>query len=98
MQLVFCFHVRKICRSTHLLASLYKPLILFSTTEFVLYQYPQAVFDCQFLIIVLKVLSEALTVLERMKHRGAVGCEESCGDGAGIMTGIPHAFYEQVIQ
>ena len=98
MQLVFCFHVRKIFRSTHLLASLYKPLILFSTTEFVLYQYPHAVFDCQFLIIVLKVLSEALTVLERMKHRGAVGCEESCGDGAGIMTGIPHAFYEQVIQ
>ncbi|XP_058953024.2 uncharacterized protein [Pocillopora verrucosa] len=45
-----------------------------------------------------QVLSEALTVLERMKHRGAVGCEESCGDGAGVMTGIPHAFYEQVIQ
>lgn len=49
-------------------------------------------------LTVLKVLSEALTVLERMKHRGAVGCEESCGDGAGVMTGIPHAFYEQVIQ
>ncbi|KAL9969477.1 hypothetical protein ACROYT_G021697 [Oculina patagonica] len=45
-----------------------------------------------------QVLSEALTVLERMKHRGAVGCEENCGDGAGVMTGIPHAFYEQVIQ
>jgi len=43
-------------------------------------------------------LSEALTVLERMKHRGAVGCEENCGDGAGVMTGIPHAFYERVLE
>ena len=45
-----------------------------------------------------KVLSEALTVLERMKHRGACGFEENCGDGAGVMTGIPHAFYQRVIQ
>ena len=45
-----------------------------------------------------QALTEALTVLERMKHRGAVGCEENCGDGAGVMTGIPHAFYQRVIQ
>ncbi|KAK2570832.1 Glutamate synthase [NADH] [Acropora cervicornis] len=45
-----------------------------------------------------RALTEALTVLERMKHRGAVGCEENCGDGAGVMTGIPHAFYQRVIQ
>ena len=50
------------------------------------------------MVIDLQVLSEALTVLERMKHRGAVGCEENCGDGAGVMTGIPHSFYERVIQ
>ena len=40
----------------------------------------------------------ALRVLERMKHRGACGFEENCGDGAGVMTGIPHAFYQRVIQ
>ena len=61
------------------------------------YKFSVAHWSC-FFFFFFKVLSEALTVLERMKHRGACGFEENCGDGAGVMTGIPHAFYQRVIQ
>ena len=37
-------------------------------------------------------ISDALTVLENMEHRGACGCEVNTGDGAGIMIQIPHEF------
>ena len=36
---------------------------------------------------------DALNMLVRMAHRGACGCEENTGDGAGILVAIPHAFY-----
>ena len=35
---------------------------------------------------------DALHMLSRMDHRGACGCEENTGDGAGILTALPHAF------
>ena len=38
-------------------------------------------------------ISDALTVLENMEHRGACGCEVNTGDGAGIMLQIPHEFF-----
>jgi glutamate synthase (NADPH/NADH) large chain len=38
-------------------------------------------------------ISDALTVLENMEHRGACGCEENTGDGAGIMLQMPHEFF-----
>lgn len=38
-------------------------------------------------------ISDALTVLENMEHRGACGCEVNTGDGAGIMFQIPHEFF-----
>lgn len=38
-------------------------------------------------------VSDALTVLERMAHRGACGCENNTGDGAGIMIQTPHEFF-----
>lgn len=38
-------------------------------------------------------VSDALTVLENMEHRGACGCEVNTGDGAGIMIQIPHEFF-----
>lgn len=38
-------------------------------------------------------ISDALTVLENMEHRGACGCEENTGDGAGIMIQVPHEFF-----
>ncbi len=38
-------------------------------------------------------ISDALTVLENMEHRGACGCEANSGDGAGIMIQVPHEFF-----
>jgi len=39
------------------------------------------------------IVSDALTILENMEHRGACGCEENSGDGAGIMIQVPHEFF-----
>ena len=38
-------------------------------------------------------ISDALTILENMEHRGACGCEANTGDGAGIMIQNPHEFF-----
>ena len=38
-------------------------------------------------------ISDALTILENMEHRGACGCESNTGDGAGLMIQIPHEFF-----
>jgi glutamate synthase (NADPH/NADH) large chain len=38
-------------------------------------------------------ITDALTVLENMEHRGACGCESNTGDGAGIMIQVPHEFF-----
>ena len=40
-----------------------------------------------------QIISDALTILENMEHRGACGCESNTGDGAGIMIQIPHEFF-----
>jgi glutamate synthase (NADPH/NADH) large chain len=39
-----------------------------------------------------QIVSDALTILENMEHRGACGCENNTGDGAGIMIQTPHEF------
>ena len=39
-----------------------------------------------------QIVSDALTILENMEHRGACGCENNSGDGAGIMVQKPHEF------
>ncbi|MBK9795701.1 MAG: glutamate synthase large subunit [Holophagaceae bacterium] len=38
------------------------------------------------------IVRKALQVLCNLEHRGASGSEKSTGDGAGILTQIPHAF------
>jgi glutamate synthase (NADPH/NADH) large chain len=38
------------------------------------------------------LVSDALSMLANMHHRGASGCEENTGDGAGILVQLPHAF------
>ncbi|GLT59237.1 hypothetical protein SLA2020_320680 [Shorea laevis] len=43
-----------------------------------------------------KTITDALEMLVRMTHRGACGCETNTGDGAGILTAIPHEFYLEV--
>ena len=40
-----------------------------------------------------KLVSDALTMLENMEHRGGCGCEPETGDGAGILLQIPHEFF-----
>ncbi|NUO00101.1 MAG: glutamate synthase subunit alpha, partial [Saprospiraceae bacterium] len=40
-----------------------------------------------------QILSDALTILENMEHRGACGCESNTGDGAGLMVQMPHEFF-----
>src|SRR3954465_7952898 len=40
-----------------------------------------------------QIISDALTILENMEHRGACGCENNTGDGAGILIQIPHEFF-----
>lgn len=42
------------------------------------------------------IVEQALTVLENLDHRGACGCEENTGDGAGILLQTPHAFFQEV--
>lgn len=37
-------------------------------------------------------VADALTILENMEHRGACGCENNSGDGAGLLIQIPHEF------
>ena len=38
------------------------------------------------------IVDQALTILENLAHRGAVGSEYNSGDGAGILIQMPHAF------
>ncbi len=40
-----------------------------------------------------QIVSDALTILENMEHRGACGCDPETGDGAGILLQIPHEFF-----
>ncbi|CAG8497102.1 530_t:CDS:2 [Paraglomus occultum] len=40
-----------------------------------------------------KILSDARNILCNMTHRGAVGADARDGDGAGVMTSIPHTLF-----
>lgn len=40
-----------------------------------------------------QTVQDALTMLIAMEHRGACGCEPNSGDGAGILTQLPHEFF-----
>ncbi|MGZ8994672.1 MAG: glutamate synthase subunit alpha, partial [Burkholderiaceae bacterium] len=39
------------------------------------------------------LIQQALLILQNLNHRGAVGADPLCGDGAGILIQIPDAFY-----
>ena len=41
------------------------------------------------------IVHKALTILCNLEHRGACGCEENTGDGAGILIQMPHRFLVQ---
>ena len=42
-----------------------------------------------------KIVKDCLSILCRMEHRGARGAEKNTGDGAGILTQIPHRFFAE---
>src|ERR1700733_11698865 len=39
-----------------------------------------------------EILTQALTALSRLAHRGAIAADGKSSDGVGIMTGIPRDF------
>ena len=45
-----------------------------------------------------QILEDAAIMLQRMKHRGGCGGDNDTGDGAGMMTSIPHTFYARVVK
>lgn len=42
-----------------------------------------------------KIVSDARQLLCAMAHRGATGADSRDGDGAGVMTAIPHRFFQR---
>jgi glutamate synthase (NADPH/NADH) large chain len=43
------------------------------------------------------IISAALGALRNLEHRGAIGSDAGTGDGAGIITQIPDAFFRAVV-
>ncbi len=43
-----------------------------------------------------QIVLDADRMLRHMNHRGACGCEENTGDGAGILTALPDRFLRKV--
>ncbi|MDO4588034.1 MAG: glutamate synthase large subunit [Planctomycetia bacterium] len=43
------------------------------------------------------VIEGGLTVLKRLMHRGATGADAQTGDGAGLLTSLPDAFFRRVV-
>jgi glutamate synthase (NADPH) large chain len=41
------------------------------------------------------IIQNGLKILENLDHRGAVGADELCGDGAGILIQLPDDFYRE---
>jgi glutamate synthase (NADPH/NADH) large chain len=44
-----------------------------------------------------RIVSQALTALHNLDHRGAAGAEPSSGDGAGITVQVPDSFLRAVV-
>ncbi|QDT19150.1 glutamate synthase large subunit [Gimesia chilikensis] len=45
-----------------------------------------------------QIVVDADEMLRHMTHRGACGCEENTGDGAGILVSMPHDFLQRVVK
>ncbi len=41
------------------------------------------------------LVQQALLILQNLDHRGAVGADPLCGDGAGVLIQVPDAFYRE---
>lgn len=45
-----------------------------------------------------QLLKEAIKMADRVEHRGATGGDNATGDGAGVLTSIPHSFYIKALK
>ncbi|KAK6621297.1 hypothetical protein RUM43_011603 [Polyplax serrata] len=45
-----------------------------------------------------KILQDAKTLSLRMNHRGACAGDNGTGDGAGVLTAIPHSLYSAILR
>ena len=45
-----------------------------------------------------QIILDADVVLRNMDHRGACGCEANTGDGAGMLTALPHEFLTKAVK
>ena len=43
-----------------------------------------------------QIIADGLQILVNLTHRGACGCDETTGDGAGILLQMPHDFLKKV--
>lgn len=43
-----------------------------------------------------RIISQAITILKNLAHRGGVGSDPETGDGAGILIQMPHTFMKKV--
>lgn len=43
-----------------------------------------------------RIIADGLQILVNLTHRGACGCDETTGAGAGILMQMPHAFLQKV--
>src|SRR5260370_35058039 len=44
------------------------------------------------------IIQFALTALDRLTHRGGVDADGATGDGAGLLTSLPQAFFRALAQ
>ena len=42
-----------------------------------------------------KIIQDGIKILENLEHRGATGSDPLMGDGAGMLTQIPHKFFKE---
>ncbi|HAJ79701.1 MAG TPA: hypothetical protein DCO75_08005, partial [Fibrobacteres bacterium] len=45
-----------------------------------------------------QIVEEGITVLRNLEHRGAIGGDLKTGDGAGMLTQIPHEFFKKICE
>ena len=45
-----------------------------------------------------EIINQGVTVLKNLSHRGAAGADPKTGDGAGMLTQIPHKFFNKITQ
>ncbi|UCD82470.1 MAG: glutamate synthase large subunit [Desulfobacterales bacterium] len=43
-----------------------------------------------------QIIADGLQILVNLTHRGACGCDETTGDGAGILMQMPHVFLKKI--